>query len=87
MAFDGDQTIVMVAVHANGGDNVMVSSDNGVTWTLAQTGNTLGLGGVAYGNGYFVTGTYGAGGASNNVYRSTDGLTWEVATAMTIHAI
>lgn len=54
----------------NNSTTVYYSTDDGITWNVANTGGTLDFQAVAYGNGRFV----GAGRAG--VYQSDDGITW-----------
>lgn len=57
----------------NNSTTVYYSTDNGFTWSVANTGGTLDFLSVAYGNGRFV-----AGGRAG-VYQSDDGITWSAA--------
>jgi hypothetical protein len=68
---------------AIGGTSKAATSTDGITWTartLPTTANSWSS--VAYGNGVFVTGSYGAAGLS--AY-STDGITWTSSTMPVPH--
>lgn len=56
---------------AVGGLGTVVTSPDGVTWTVRSSGSTNNLNGVGFGNGIFV-----AVGAHGTVLTSPDGVTW-----------
>jgi len=71
---------VFVAV-ANGTDQVMTSTDNGVTWTAGIAASDNYWTSVTYGNGVFVAVSYDG---ASQVMTSTDGVTWTARTAASV---
>ena len=65
----GEGTFVVVGFSSN---EVLVSTDDGITWTAHTVGNQQDWASVAYGNGYFVAIVNG----TDVVLRSTDGVVW-----------
>lgn len=65
---------------ACGNTGSLYRSTDATTWTLVSTSSflpsTANLGGLAYGNGYFVMTSYYSSGTGQRVFRSTDGLSW-----------
>ena len=51
------------------------TTNSGSTWTLANTGSTNGVSGLAYGSGY-VAGVTGNSTTVNQLWYTTDGITW-----------
>lgn len=67
---------IFVAV---GGNGTIYSSPDAATWTARTSGITNTLNGVTYANGYFIIAA-SEGSGSKLFLRSTDGITWSLAT-------
>ncbi len=71
----GNNTLVLTSLSASGPNaysSITVSTDGGNTWSLRSMPSSQSWGGIAYGNGVFVTTAYGG----NVCAVSSDGVTW-----------
>ena len=72
----GKDMFVVVGDYATGGDALIFSSPDGITWTPGESGAAGGLTGIAYGKGTFVAVGYERTGSSSLILTSPDGTTW-----------
>ena len=69
-------------VAVNQGGIIQYSTDNGASWTAIPQFTTNAITSVTYGKGVFVCIDYINSGGGN-VYKSTDGINWELTTTLT----
>lgn len=69
---------IFVAVGASG---TIITSADGITWTVRNSGTTNALNGIVYGGSFVVVG------ASGTIITSADGITWTARTSGTANAL